>query len=73
MDFWDVGNWDFNIRNITETIMQIVEIRYRADYVELVISSKIPDVSKRIEDINRNLIETITNDAPVSPALGVDS
>lgn len=73
VDFWDVGNWDFNIRNITETIMQIVEIRYRPDYVELVISSKIPDVSKRIEDINRNLIETITNDAPVSPALGTDS
>lgn len=69
---WDVDYWDFNVRNITETIMQIVEIRYQPNYVELVISSKIPNVSKRVEDINRNFVDSITKDNPTSPSIGVE-
>lgn len=67
---WDVGFWDLNIRNLTETIMQIVEIKYTPNWVELTISSKIPNVSKRIEDINRNLVDTQVADAPDAPFIG---
>lgn len=67
---WDVDFWDFNVRNLTEAVMQIVEIRYAPDFVELVVSSKIPDVSKRVEDINRNLVESIAKDAPANPTIG---
>lgn len=68
--FWDTDYWDFNLRNLTELVMQIVEINYQPNFVELTVSSKIPNVSKRIEDINRNLIDTITLDNPVSPEIG---
>lgn len=68
---WDIDYWDFNVRNLTELIMQIVEIQYQPNYVELTISSKIPNVSKRVEDVNRNLLVTQLQDAPNNPAIGV--
>ena len=68
---WDTDYWDFNVRNITEAVMQIVEIRYQPDYVELTISSKIPNVTKRVEDINRNFVDGITKDNPTNPTIGV--
>lgn len=67
---WDVDYWDFNVRNLTELVMQIVEIRYTPNWVELTISSKIPNVSKRIEDINRNLVDSLVVTAPTNPAIG---
>lgn len=68
---WDDGFWDFNVRNLTEIVMQIVDIKYTPNYVELTISSKIPNISKRIEDINKLLISTIVANNPPSPAIGV--
>lgn len=67
---WDQQNWDFDARNITEVVMQIVEIQYQPNYVELTISSKIPNVSKRVEDINRNLVDSLVNAAAANPVLG---
>lgn len=69
---WDIDYWDFNVRNITETVMQIVEIKYQPTFIELTISSKIPNVSKRVEDLNRQLLDTITNNNPTSPSIGVE-
>lgn len=68
--FWDIDFWDYNVRNVTELVMQIVDIKYNPNYVELTISSKIPNIGKRIEDINRNLVDSITVDNPASPTLG---
>lgn len=70
VSLWDSFFWDFDVRNITETVMQIVGIQYQPNYIELVVSSKIPDVSKRVEDINRNLVDSLTNDNPTNPGLG---
>lgn len=67
---WDEGYWDFNVRNLTETIMQIVEIQYTPNYVELTISSKIPNVSKRVEDLNRNLVDSLVAAAAANPSIG---
>jgi len=67
---WDVDAWDFDARNVTELVMQIVEVRYTPNYVELVVSSKVPNVSKRIEDINRNLVDSLVASAPDNPSLG---
>ena len=67
---WDTDFWDYNVRNLTEIVMQIVEIQYQPNNVELTISSKIPNVSKRIEDINRTLVDSIVVDAPADPVLG---
>lgn len=67
---WDIDFWDFNATNLPEITMQIVEIQYQPNFVELTISSKIPDVSKRVEDINRNLVDSIAITAPTNPSIG---
>lgn len=67
---WDVDYWDYNVRNLTEIIMQIVEIQYTPNYVELTISSKIPNVSKRVQDINNTLLASLSADAPSNPTIG---
>ena len=67
---WDIDYWDYNVRNLTEIIMQIVEIQYTPDYVELTISSKIPNVSKRVQDLNNQLLAATTADAPSNPTIG---
>ena len=67
---WDTDFWDFNVRNLTEVVMQIVDIKYNPNFVELTISSKIPNIARRIEDINRNLVDSLTVNNPMSPNLG---
>lgn len=67
---WDIDYWDYNVRNITELIMQIVEIQYTPNYVELTISSKIPNVSKRVQDLTDQMLATTSEDAPSNPAIG---
>ena len=67
---WDRDYWDYNVRNITELIMQIVEIQYTPNYVELTISSKIPNVSRRVQDLNNELLATMSADAPSNPIIG---
>lgn len=65
--FWDVDVWDYSVTNITAIPQQIQKITYRADHVELELSNRLPDIAKRIEDINRNLVNSQTDDNPSSP------
>jgi hypothetical protein len=60
---WDEDYWDFNIKNLSSIQMQIQKIKYTPDIMEIYASTIAPDVSKRIEDINRNLetIQTLNN------------
>jgi hypothetical protein len=67
---WDMGNWDFSVANLTETVMQIVALDYAPHRLTVTISSKPPQIAKRIEDINRNLMASLTNNNPSSPAIG---
>lgn len=64
---WDEDMWDYDITNTAGTILQIQKITYKPDYVELEISNRQPDINKRIEDINRNLVDSQTKDNPVIP------
>lgn len=65
---YDVDVWDYDITNSASIVLQIQKVTYYADYVELEISNTQPNVSRRIEDINRNLIEAQTADNPVTPS-----
>jgi hypothetical protein len=67
---WDMGHWDFSVANLTETVMQIVALDYTPGLLTVTISSKPPHIAKRIEDINRNLMASLTNDNPSGPAIG---
>lgn len=69
---WDVDYWDFNVRNLTETIMQIMQVHYTPDYVELVISSKLPDVVKTSRIIAKDLVDYIVRDVPSNPTMGAE-
>jgi hypothetical protein len=53
--YWDGNLWD-NIKsaNIAD-IMQITSLTYNPDYVEVEATTRLPEISKRIEDIKRNL------------------
>jgi hypothetical protein len=67
---WDTDFWDFNVRNLTETVMQIVEIHYQPNYAELIISSKLPNTSKTVTEVGKTLVDYIIQDVPSSPAEG---
>jgi hypothetical protein len=62
---WDVDYWDFNIQDLSSPVLQIVRIERTPDKATIFCSTTPPDVSKRIEDINRNLeaSQTVNNPA----------
>lgn len=64
---WDVDVWDYSVVNITAIPQQIQRITYKATHIELELSNRLPDINKRIEDINRNLVDSITLDNPTTP------
>ena len=65
---WDVDSWDYDITNAAATPLQIQSIEYHPDYAILEVSNLQPDIAKRIEDINRNLVNRQTADNPVTPS-----
>lgn len=66
--YWDVDYWDYNIQDLSSPILQIVRLERSADKCSIFCSTVPPDVSKRIEDINRNLEATQTKDNPAVAA-----
>jgi hypothetical protein len=65
---WDIGYWDYSITNAGATQLQIMSVEYHLDYVILELSNRQPDISKRVEDINRNLVDSQTADNPATPS-----
>lgn len=65
---WDVSSWDFPITAAIGAPLWIVSIDYSLDRAVLELAFQPPDVAKRIEDINRNLVQTRTANSPASPA-----
>ena len=61
---WDVDYWDFNIKDLSTAVLQIVRMEKSADSAKIYCSTVPPDVSKRIEDINRNLEASQTANNP---------
>jgi len=64
---WDAGFWDYDLASISSLVQQIVKVDYATDKVTLEISSKLPNISKRVEDIKRNLDIILTNGNPTAP------
>lgn len=58
---WDDAKWDGPIESVLSLPMRIVRIQYQGDRATLELSTRIPSVSKRLEDINRNLEQFITS------------
>jgi hypothetical protein len=64
---WETDAWDYDISNASSIQLQIVKLDYTLDYAILELSNRQPEISKRIEDINRNLVEDQTADNPTTP------
>lgn len=65
---YDRDRYDFNITQLSSLYLQIVRKEYSPDTLRIICSTIPPDVSKRIEDINRNLEATQTADNPSAPS-----
>lgn len=64
---WDEDKWDFDFASVLGQVQQIHRVSYRPNSVELEISSKLPLVSRRVEDIKRNLERQNTINNPTAP------
>jgi len=64
---WDVDSWDYEITNAPGIALQIMSIEYSPESAVLELSNRLPDVAKRIEDINRNFVDSVTVDNPSTP------
>lgn len=65
---FDIASWDFDISNASAIQLQIMSIDYTPDFAVLELSNRQPDIAKRVEDINRNLVNAQTADNPDTPA-----
>lgn len=70
---WDVAmfdedRFDYNISQLGSMYLQIVRKEYSPTSLSIFCSTIPPDVSKRIEDINRNLEASQTADNPSAPS-----
>lgn len=64
---WDSDYWDFNIYNLSSLQMQVLRYSYSPNKATIYASTILPDVNKRIEDINRNLEASQTYNNPTAP------
>jgi len=64
---WDSSNWDYEISGLVSDILHVTSVTYHPTYIELEAARRLPEVPKRIEDISRNLDDTITSDLPTKP------
>ena len=66
--YWDTDAWDYEFTSSLGLPMQIIKLDYKFDHVILELSLKLEDVTKRIEDINRNVQTQETISLPSSPS-----
>jgi len=64
ISLWDIAYWDYNIQDLSSPILQIVRLERSSSTANVFCSTVPPDVSKRIEDISRNLEASQTANNP---------
>lgn len=65
--FWDVDVWDQTLATSAADVIQILSLDYTPDTIKIEASSRLPQIAKRIEDIQRNLEVTQMVNNPASP------
>lgn len=53
---WDVSYWDYNVSQIETILSQVTRVEYAPSSIKIISTSLPPDVNKRVEDVNRNLV-----------------
>ena len=67
VSLWDTDVWDATLQYSQADIMVIVSIKYKLDSIEIEASSRLPEVTKRIEDIKRNMDTLAQENLPTAP------
>jgi hypothetical protein len=73
VSYWDIAIWDEDVWDQTLTtsaadVIQILSVEYSPDSVEIEASSRLPQIAKRIEDVQRNLENTQVVNNPTVPS-----
>lgn len=64
---WDVDVWDATLNYSQADVMVIVSIQYNLDSIEIEASSRLPEVTKRVEDVKRNMDTLAQQNLPTAP------
>lgn len=65
---FDTSPFDYDLGNLSSIVFQITELDYTGDVIGFSLSTTPPDITKRIEDISRNLVDIQTNTNPTAPS-----
>lgn len=66
--FWDTDVWDQTLTTSAADVIQIQSVQYEPNSVKIEASSRLPQIAKRIEDVQRNLEVTQSQDLPTAPS-----
>lgn len=65
---FDTAVYDYDLSNLSSIVFQITSKEYSGDFVSFTLSTTPPDITKRIQDISRNVIDIQNNDNPTAPS-----
>lgn len=65
---WDTDVWDQTIAAQAADVIQILSLSYTPDSIVIEASSRLPQIAKRIEDIQRNLEVSQSTNNPAAPS-----
>lgn len=65
---WDTDVWDQTLATSAADVIQILSVSYSPDSIKIEASSRLPQIAKRIEDVQRNLEVTQMTENPSAPS-----
>lgn len=65
---WDQAKWDFDITDLSSIVIQVTKVDYKPNILHLSMSTVPPDITKRVEDIYRNLQQVNVLSNPATPS-----
>jgi hypothetical protein len=68
---WDTDVWDATLRFSTASVLTIVSIQYQPDYIEIEASTRLPEIARRIEQVNTTLNTSLQQNLPTNPTVRV--
>ncbi len=66
---WDTSVWDSTLQFSTASVLTIVSLQYFPDYIEVEASSRLPEIARRIEQVNKTLSTQVQQNVPTAPTV----
>jgi len=64
---WDSDTWDYSFIEILDTVQQIIKVKYQPNFVTLELSTKLPNISRTVDILKKNLDKVHTDKNPSQP------